>query len=233
MLDSLLQQDLQRMPPSLLQKLEVPMKWVMATLARSLKTIPISPAKTRQIAIHWSIEASKQHPKQCAQLSDSHPPPTTADRLHAALNASSHYARGKTLGGCSARNYIAYQRGSVDSYKMWVRPSWRSGLHLGEIPTIFRKELELYAARHQQTSDQYNTRLSYLCRSHTPITPKDSLPSKRIHRGELLGSAYVLNTIEPTLQTRETSETAYLQPTLTNPNLIVYIQSLAQENNLR
>lgn len=31
-----------------------------------------------------------------------------------------HYARGKTLGGCSARNYMAYQRGTIDSYQMWA-----------------------------------------------------------------------------------------------------------------
>lgn len=36
-----------------------------------------------------------------------------------AYNASVHYARGKTLGGCTARNYMAYQRGTVDSYAKW------------------------------------------------------------------------------------------------------------------
>jgi len=39
----------------------------------------------------------------------------------------------------------------------------------------------------------------------------------------------VLVTVEHTLQTRKSSETAFLQPALANPNLIVYIQSLAKK----
>lgn len=37
-----------------------------------------------------------------------------------ANGASYHYARGKTLGGCSARNYLAYHRGTRQSYQMWA-----------------------------------------------------------------------------------------------------------------
>ena len=33
---------------------------------------------------------------------------------------SLHYDRGKTLGGSSARNYVAYQRPTVDSLQMWA-----------------------------------------------------------------------------------------------------------------
>ena len=31
-----------------------------------------------------------------------------------------HYARGKTLGGSTARNYMAYQRGTIESYQRWA-----------------------------------------------------------------------------------------------------------------
>ncbi|KAF2088016.1 GMC oxidoreductase [Saccharata proteae CBS 121410] len=37
-----------------------------------------------------------------------------------ALNATPHYARGRCLGGSSARNYMAYQRGTIDSYNLWA-----------------------------------------------------------------------------------------------------------------
>jgi choline dehydrogenase len=36
------------------------------------------------------------------------------------LNESLHYARGKTSGGCSARNFMVYQRGSKGSYQNWA-----------------------------------------------------------------------------------------------------------------
>lgn len=53
-------------------------------------------------------------------------------------------------------------------------------------------------------------------------------PRRGFTSGELMGSAYVLNTIEPTLQTRESSETAFLQPALANPNLVVYTETMAK-----
>lgn len=41
--------------------------------------------------------------------------------LQGALNKSSLYSRGKTLGGCSARNYMAYHRGTRQEYEKWAR----------------------------------------------------------------------------------------------------------------
>ena len=35
-------------------------------------------------------------------------------------NRSIHYARGKTLGGSSARNYYLYQRATVGSLRKWA-----------------------------------------------------------------------------------------------------------------
>lgn len=52
-------------------------------------------------------------------------------------------------------------------------------------------------------------------------------PRKGFTSGQLLGSAYSVATIESTLQTRESSESAFLQPALTNQNLTVYTQTLA------
>lgn len=36
------------------------------------------------------------------------------------LNQTSHITQGKTLGGSSARNFMAYQRGTKGSYKKWA-----------------------------------------------------------------------------------------------------------------
>ena len=39
---------------------------------------------------------------------------------HAVDNANIHYPRRKTLGGSSARNYMAHHRGTVQSYQRWA-----------------------------------------------------------------------------------------------------------------
>ena len=54
-------------------------------------------------------------------------------------------------------------------------------------------------------------------------------PRKGFTSGELIGSAYSVATIESTLQTRESSESAFLQPALTNPDLTIYTQTLATQ----
>lgn len=74
-----------------------------------------------------------------------------------------HYARGKTLGGCSARNFMVYQRGTRGSYQMWadevggkslcrltphpvVDLVCRSKLYFRQSLATFRKILELHTA---------------------------------------------------------------------------------------
>lgn len=47
--------------------------------------------------------------------------------------------------------------------------------------------------------------------------------------GRLLGSSWLIGTINHTLGTRESSETAYLQPALSRPNLIIYTNTLAKK----
>lgn len=48
--------------------------------------------------------------------------------------------------------------------------------------------------------------------------------------GKLIGHAYILATINATTQMRETSETAYLEPAISNvPNLIIYQSTMAKK----
>ena len=47
--------------------------------------------------------------------------------------------------------------------------------------------------------------------------------------GKLFGSSYALSTIEHSTMTRESSETAFLQPALGNPNLYVYQSTLGKK----
>lgn len=54
-------------------------------------------------------------------------------------------------------------------------------------------------------------------------------PIKGFTSGTLLGSSWLLATITHTSGIRESSETAYLQPALSRPNLIVYTNTLAKK----
>jgi len=162
---------------------------------------------------------------------------------------ASHYARGKTLGGFSARNYMAYQRGTVDSYKMWADQVGDQSYSWSQFLPYFQKSLDFTPP--DQSKRPANATASYdtatlgeggpLSVTFTKYAQAFSSwvqnglkeigiqPRKGFTSGKLMGSSYVLNTVEHTLQTRESSETAYLQPALANPNLIVYIQSLAKK----
>ena len=47
--------------------------------------------------------------------------------------------------------------------------------------------------------------------------------------GKLLGSSYSISTIEASTMTRESSETAFLEPALSNPNLYVFQSTLGKK----
>ena len=55
------------------------------------------------------------------------------------------------------------------------------------------------------------------------------LPINGFTSGKLIGSSWVLGTINHTTGMRESAETAYLQPALGRPNLVVYINTMAMK----
>jgi choline dehydrogenase len=55
------------------------------------------------------------------------------------------------------------------------------------------------------------------------------LPINGFTSGQLIGSSWPIGTINHTYGTRESSETAYLEPALSLPNLIVYPSTLAKK----
>lgn len=54
-------------------------------------------------------------------------------------------------------------------------------------------------------------------------------PIPRFVGGKLIGFSWGLVTVDPSTQTRDPSETAYLRPSLSRPNLFVYQSTLAKE----
>lgn len=166
-----------------------------------------------------------------------------------ALNVSTHYARGRTLGGCTARNYMAYQRGTVDSHRMWANDvgdqdyTWENFLPYYERSLNFTPpDMSQRAANATPEWDPENVgdgtgplrvtfpnyAQAFSSWAQRGLRELGMMPRRGFTSGALMGSSYVINTIEPTLQTRESSETAFLQPALANPNLILYTETMAK-----
>ncbi|KZF20175.1 GMC oxidoreductase [Xylona heveae TC161] len=167
-----------------------------------------------------------------------------------ALNAKIHYARGKTLGGCSARNYMAYQRGTVDSYKKWADQVGDSSYEFDQFLPYFEKSLGFappdYSKRASNATPEYD--LATMGNPSGPLSVTFSNfalamsswvqrafkeigiePINGFTSGKLIGSSYVLETIDHATQHRESSETAFLRPRLGKAkNLIVYKNTLAK-----
>lgn len=164
------------------------------------------------------------------------------------LDAEVHYARGKTLGGCTARNYMAYHRGTKGSYKKWadlVGDDTYTFENFGPYFDISLNFTEPGSTRAKNATAEFdpstigngkgplkltfsnyaNAMSSWVQKGLEEIGIK---PQKGFTSGTLNGSSYVLESIDATLQTRESSETAYLQPALEKTSLQVYQSTLAK-----
>lgn len=159
-----------------------------------------------------------------------------------------HYARGKGLGGCSVRNYMAYTRGTKDSYDQWAEVVGDSSYSFENWLPYFQRSLDFSppqpGKRAANATPQYDASnigeggpLSVTYPNYAQpvsswvskglqaigVNPTDSFTS-----GNLIGSSYILNTIQADSMLRETSETGFLQPGLKRSNLVVYTESLAK-----
>ena len=143
---------------------------------------------------------------------------------------------------------MAYQRGTVDSYRMWADQVGDQDYTWSNLLPYFEKSLNFTppdaSKRAANATPDYDT--TTLGQGNGPLSvtfPNYAQafsswvqkglqeigvqPRKGFTSGQLFGSAYSIATIESTLQTRESSESAFLQPALTNPDLTVYTQTLA------
>lgn len=165
------------------------------------------------------------------------------------LDAEVHYARGKTLGGCTARNYMAYHRGTKGTYKKWAEQVGDDSYTFDNFGPYFEKSLHFTPARDSRAQNaSANYDLKTLGNGKGPLSITFSnyanamsswvekglaeigiKPQKEgFTTGKLEGSAYVLENIDPDTQIRESSETAFLRPALRNTGLMVYQSTLAK-----
>ncbi|KAI1312685.1 GMC oxidoreductase [Xylaria venustula] len=166
-----------------------------------------------------------------------------------ALNTELHYARGKTLGGCSARNYMIYQRPTVGSAKMWADTVADESYTFENMLPYYQKSIcftppsELRFANSTPLFDTsvmgncsgpvsvtYSTYAnSFASWATNGLTEMGMSPIKGFQSGELLGQSYVMSTINAKTQTRDSSETSFLQRALSYPNYSVYTLTQAKK----
>ncbi|KAK5947173.1 hypothetical protein PMZ80_001320 [Knufia obscura] len=169
-----------------------------------------------------------------------------------AANRSLHYARGKTLGGSSARNYLAYHRPTVESMDRWatevgddsygwdnVLPFYKKSPHLTLLNTDLRPSnssvqydptaFDNSAGGPLQVSwpnyaDAINTWAELgLGAVGVPPNPEN------FNSGNLTGSAWNPSTLNADSQERETSQTSFLAQAIRQTDIKVYKQSLAKQ----
>ncbi|TKA36838.1 hypothetical protein B0A54_12680 [Friedmanniomyces endolithicus] len=164
-------------------------------------------------------------------------------------NRSIHYARGKTLGGSSARNYYLYQRATVGSLQKWaddvedqsytwqnLLPYYKKAVHFTP-PNETRYDINSSnpwdAAAFEPSGGpvqvSFSNAVDPLGTWFHGAFPKLGMPQlPGFSSGYLIGSGYALQTIDPVTAYRSSSEASYLQTALNNHSApIVYKNTLA------
>ncbi|KAF2205448.1 oxidoreductase [Delitschia confertaspora ATCC 74209] len=163
------------------------------------------------------------------------------------LNVSVHYARGKCLGGSSARHFLTYQIGPKDSYERWASQVGDDAYSWDKFLPFFQKSQDFIPPhdRPRNATPEWDQRS---LRSGGPLSitfppyamafaswAQKALTSMGIKKingftsGNILGSSYQLLTMSKDF-IRESSETSFLQKKgLKSTNLIVYQSIMAQK----
>lgn len=146
---------------------------------------------------------------------------------------------------------MAYQIGTKDTYKMWADVVGDQSYSFDSFLPFFQKSLDFtppdMSRRAANATPEYD--VATIGKAAGPLSltfPNFAQsisswcqkgfqeigipPIAGFTSGKLLGSSYVLDTIQPSTQLRESSETAFLQPMLNNPKskLVVYRSSLGK-----
>lgn len=162
---------------------------------------------------------------------------------------SIRYARGKCLGGSSARNFMIYQRGTKDSYQAWADAVGDQSWNWDGLSSYFRASPTFTppsSSRASNASADYNANAfdnslkgplqvsyanyaspfsSYIQGSLNEI----GIPSTTdFNSGSLLGAQYCASTINPDNENRDSSQTSFLNATSGRSNLHIIDNTLAK-----
>ncbi|KAH8900239.1 GMC oxidoreductase-like protein [Thozetella sp. PMI_491] len=164
-------------------------------------------------------------------------------------NRRIHYARGKTLGGCTALNTMAYLRPTVGTHKLWAEQAGDESYEWENALPFYKKSCTLNFPNEIKRNDtsatvKYDPETCAVAGGSGPVQvswgnwvdPTTSwlarglraigmpLGSKGFSSGTLNGiGGWVSSTIDPKDATRSSAETSYLREAISrSPGLSVY-----------
>ncbi|KAK4640614.1 hypothetical protein QC761_601080 [Podospora bellae-mahoneyi] len=162
-----------------------------------------------------------------------------------------HYARGKCLGGSSARNFMIYQRGTVQSYQKWADAVGDESYSWEALQPHFKRSVSFTPPREdlrfKNASAEFNInafsttgggplQVSYANYANSFSTWMEPAlneigigPTQDFNSGSLMGAQYCASTIRPETQTRDSSQTSFLREASGRRNLKVYMTTLAKK----
>lgn len=163
------------------------------------------------------------------------------------LDAEVHYARGKCLGGSSARNFLTYQIGPSDTYETWANQTGDSDYTFSNFLPYFMKSQDFTPpqGRPANATPRYDAdtlgkggllsltfapyAMAFSSWAQKAFTAMGIPQINGLTSGNILGSSYQLLT-ESKTYVRESSETAFFQKQgLSQTNLILYQSVLAKK----
>ncbi|TLD17693.1 uncharacterized protein PgNI_01248 [Pyricularia grisea] len=160
-----------------------------------------------------------------------------------------HYARGKCFGGSSARNFMIYQRGSKQTYQKWADAIGDDSYTWDALLPHFKKSVAFTppgSSRFKNASAEYNpeafsssggplrvTSANYAQPFSTWMEPALNeigiKSTQDFNSGELMGAQYCSSTINAAKQTRESSQTSFLDEAASRSNLKIYSMTKARK----
>ncbi|KAF5879168.1 putative gmc oxidoreductase protein [Botrytis fragariae] len=169
-----------------------------------------------------------------------------------AFNTSLHYARGKTLGGCSARNFMVYQRATVGSMQRWADEVGDDSYEWDNFLPFYQKSVNFTAPDMSLRSTNSTPEFVAADAAVFPATGPLSVTWSHYAQafgtwaieglsqigvpvipgflgGTLIGASYPTFTIDAEKMTRDSSETSFLRVGMKSPDLKVYTLSMAKK----
>ncbi|KAL8366799.1 hypothetical protein RB595_008750 [Gaeumannomyces hyphopodioides] len=162
---------------------------------------------------------------------------------------SIYYARGKCLGGSSARNFMIYQRGTKQTYQKWADAVGDDSYGWDGLLPYFERSVEFHpprGTRFPNATASFDAsafspaggplRVSYPNYAQPfstwlgPALDQIGIPPARdFNSGRVAGSGYCASTIEPDRARRDSSQTSFLAAAAGRSNLKVYHLTLARK----
>ena len=164
---------------------------------------------------------------------------------------SLRYARGKCLGGTTARNFMLYHRGNKGIFDIWASLTNDASWSWNSVFPYFKKSPKLTppntSIRPANATAVYNAAdfgntgpLAVTFSNHASplgtwhekgLAAIGIAPGADFQTGSLNGSSWIPLTEEAQGQTRETSATSFLEGVLGNSKLKIYAHTMAQKIN--